>query len=86
MENLTIYNVYVEMESQEQCNRMKKLCIDNGLPYWNHKLGFEFDKFRFNEFSFAQFHKEFYIGLDEVYDVNKTKVTEEQFIELLKNK
>jgi len=24
----TIYNTYVVMESQEQCDRMKQLCID----------------------------------------------------------
>lgn len=27
----TIYNAYVEMKSQEQCNRMKQLCLDSGL-------------------------------------------------------
>ena len=30
--NKTIYNTYVVMESQEQCDRMKQVCIDNNLP------------------------------------------------------
>ena len=39
----TIYNVAVLMESQEQCNRMKQLCIDNGLPIWDDDLAFEYE-------------------------------------------
>mgnify|MGYP003402789722 FL=1 len=30
----TIYNTYVVMESQDQCDRIKQLCIDNNLPIW----------------------------------------------------
>lgn len=31
----TIYNVYVKMKSQAQCDRFKKLCIDNNLRIWD---------------------------------------------------
>lgn len=82
----TIFNVYVVMESQEQCERMKQLCIDNGLPIWNCKAGWEF----INEFkcSFTYdelYDKEFFVFIGESNQLkNKTKVTESEFIELLK--
>ena len=76
----TIYNVYVIMESQEQCDRMKQLCIDNGLLIWDIELGFELlmDEVNFN------FHidsEEFFVS-SNIED--KTQVTETEFIELLK--
>jgi len=77
-----IFNVYVEMESQEQCDRMKQLCVDNGLPIWCM-----FDKHKTDESIF------FYEGDFWVTDVesnikdiklNNTQATETEFIELLK--
>ena len=78
---LTIYNTYVVMESQEQCDRMKQLCVDNNLPIWED----EDDKdLAFTLFNLSKFFKygikEFYVG---AYTYNCTKVTEQEFINLL---
>lgn len=82
----TIYNVYVVMESQEQCERMKQLCIDYGLPIWNDDIAFSFDTDNFNYFlhsldlTFAV-----WLTLESIAEVTDfTKVTETEFIELLK--
>lgn len=90
MTKLSIYNTYVPMESQEQCDRMKQLCIDNGLPIWEANFAFDFDNaFNNDIFSFANDTKEFFIypiSGNEKDIVNKIKVTEQEFIELLKTK
>lgn len=82
----TIYNTYVEMESQEQCDRMKQLCIDNGLPIWEDEYAFTFNC-NINCFEFVDL--EFYITSCNIIPetmIGKQKVTEQEFIELLKNK
>jgi len=73
----TIYNVAVLMDSQETCDRMKQLCIDNELPIWEDEIAFLIQKSD-NDFGFGC--DCFYVGIG--YD--KTKVTESEFIELLK--
>lgn len=82
----TIYNTYVVMESQEQCDRMKQLCIDNNLPIWENV--FLFDK-RYNNL-FGKIDCDFWVTYEKsnVLEVKqyKTQVTEEEFIELLKTK
>ena len=84
MKNLTIYNVYVEMQDQAQCDRMKQLCIDNGLNYWDDYT----DAFKYVDsndvFGFDIESKDFFILPYSLEDY--TKVTEQEFIELLKNK
>ena len=75
----TIYNTYVEMESQEQCDRMKQLCIDNKLRIWDS----------FNYVMSEVKYKYFYIDLGDFCNWlensnNFDKVTEQEFIELLK--
>ena len=82
MKKLTIYNVSVEMQDQAQCDRMKQLCIDNGLSIgmdilWDYTLG--------ESFSYFNTTKTFFIMFIDNNDQN-TKVTEQEFIELLKNK
>ena len=77
----TIYEVAVPMESQEQCNRMKQVCIDNGLPIWDEGIGFRFDLEYENYFRIVI--SEFYVTFS---DLRKTIVTESEFIELLKQK
>lgn len=78
----TIFNVYVVMESQEQCDRMKQLCIDNGLPIWDNEFAFEWmdseDIFGCN------YGKEFYILPHKSCMEYDIEVTEQEFIELLK--
>jgi hypothetical protein len=77
----TIYNVAVLMDSQETCDRMKQLCLDNGLPIWDDKVGFEYDK-KYKYFRSVSYVKEFFISCRTF---NRTLVTESEFIELLKN-
>ena len=76
----SIYNVYVVMDSQDTCDRMKQLCIDNGLPIWDIELGFELLMDEVN-FSFHIDSEEFFVSSNIEY---KTQVTESEFIELLK--
>lgn len=75
----TIFNVYVEMQDQATCDRMKQLCVDNGLDYW--------DDFRFNVIP-TENHIYFYFYDGDFCNWQKiekqTKVTETEFIELLK--
>jgi len=78
----TIYNTYVVMESQEQCDRIKQLCIDNGLSYWYDEDAFEYSikENPNNSFAFGIGY-EFYVG---VYIGKNEQITEQEFIELLK--
>jgi hypothetical protein len=78
--NLTIFNVYVAMDSQETCDRMKAVCLENGLPIWKDEIAFMF----FNESdNFTYSNTEgFFISCH--YDKSKTQVTEAEFLELLK--
>lgn len=88
MKKLTIYNVYVEMQDQAQCDRMKQLCIDNELDYWKEEIGFEYYNIYPNFFS-QSLDLGFAVWLTSlsISDVTElTKVTEQEFIELLKNK
>lgn len=78
----TIYNVYVPMESQEQCDRMKQLCTDFKLAVWDASFSFEFlhDK---EVFGFD--NKSSFFIMDKVsWDCLEHKVTEAEFIKLLK--
>jgi len=80
----TIYNTYVIMESQEQCDRMKQLCIDNGLPIWEDSIAFLFST-KENVFEFL--NGEFYVTSNNSIgkDTNVNfEITEQEFIELLK--
>ena len=82
MKKLSIYEVYVLMQNQEQCNRMKQLCIDNGLPIW--KVEYSFD-FLHNKEVFGFDSKDSFFIMDKLEDDSlKTQVTESEFIELLK--
>lgn len=84
----TIYNTYVVMESKKQCDRMKQLCIDNGLPIWK-----EYKAFHFSNIYKNVFHYNFMVtGVFSVAWYSKTnikgltQITEQEFIELLKSK
>jgi len=76
----TIYNTYVVIESQEQCDRMKQLCIDNKLIYDNVTI-----ISYFREFFFYNSTEKFGVLYGAEKDENKTQVTEQEFIKLLKN-
>ena len=76
-----IYNTYVVMESQEQCDRMKQLCIDNGLKFNNNFSMFPCK----DDVSYRYFYyyaDEFCNWRGDIED--KEQITEQEFIELLK--
>ena len=80
----TIYNTYVEMQIQEQCDRMKQLCLDNKLTIWEDEIAF---KFHDEEDIFGcSDNKEFYILPHKNCMTNSFSVTEQEFIELLKTR
>lgn len=80
----TIYNTYVVMESQKQCDRMKQLCIDNGLPIPYNYKNFEMDENN-NLFHYTEWQEIFFVfsNMSNVDD-SQTQITEKEFIELLK--
>ena len=80
--NLSIYKVHVPITSQEQANRMKQLCIDNGLPIWDDEISFKMVNVD-NYFGYSVYQKQFAVWGS--YFEGETQVTEQQFIELLKN-
>jgi len=71
-----IFNVYVVMDSQATCDRMKQVCIDNGLDI--HDFTFRKD-FHFAN-NFCVFDNTF--GLWAIS--SQTQVTEQEFMNLLK--
>jgi len=80
----TIYNTYVVMESQEQCDRMKQLCIDNGLPYSKGKEDFDYDELYGNQLYYTLLSTG--DGFIILYNSeHKIEITEQEFIKLLKN-
>jgi hypothetical protein len=83
----TIFNVFVAMDSQETCDRMKAVCLENGLPIWKHSMAFDFMS-KGDVLVYSKLSEEFFImKLGTYYDVAeediKTQVTEAEFLELL---
>jgi len=70
------------MESQEQCNRMKQVCVDNGLPIWKDEID---PDLAFALFDLSKNFKwngiEFLVGYSTE---NLNQVTEQEFLQLLK--
>lgn len=83
----SIYNVFIKMESQEQCDRMKQLCIDNNLPIWEHHIGFMYDEEYGNEFYSTPISDANYKAVFGVLykSEHSNEVTEKGFIKLLKS-
>jgi len=83
----TIYNTYVKMESQEQCDRMKKLCIDNGLKIWNKDVAFKYitkEHLLIGNGSFLVYDdNDFFIANQIIFGTHK--ITEDEFIKLLQD-
>ena len=85
----TIYEVYVEMQSQAQCDRMKQLCLDNRLSIWDYDEIWEFlndGKAIFCSDNLDEFWIMQAKSNVETQTSIKKKVTEQEFIELLKNR
>lgn len=76
----SIYDVYVTVTSQEQADRLKGICLEYGLPIWNNKDSFLFIN-EYNQFSFG--YSNFWIQRKD-YVINKTQITESDFIQLAK--
>jgi len=79
----SIYEVYVPMVDQAQCDRMKQVCIDNGLPYWKISFAFRFSK-PSHVFGYDSGSKTFFVwSVDDEED--SIQVTEKKFLQLLSN-
>jgi len=76
-----IFNVYVAMDSQETCDRMKAVCLENRLkiPYYHN--------------AFTYFNSMYFMYMSDGFSVDSfngkpkkgyTQVTEAEFLELLK--
>lgn len=78
----TIFNTCVEVTSQEQANRLKQVCIDNGLKTWIDKIAFRFDGIEFDPI----FEYEIPYGF-AVYNnrgnITKKLINESEWLELL---
>jgi hypothetical protein len=85
----TIYNTYIVLQSQKQCNSLIKLVKNNKLPCDIRLSLFSFDNDRPVVFSFSrpfnQFFSYYKSGLKYDY-ITKTEVTEQEFRKLLKAK
>jgi hypothetical protein len=84
----TIFTVAVPMQDQAQCDRMKAVCLENGLPIWVDDVGFSYIDgcvFAYNKNPVV---KEFYCLkaqiIIEEFTEGYTQVTEAEFLELLK--
>jgi len=81
MKKLSIFEVCVAMQDQSQCNRMKAVCLDNGLSIWEDEDAFLYTNKKCN-LTYFNNCAEFWITSNDVS--SKTQVTEAEFIELLK--
>lgn len=77
----TIFNTYIEVESQEQADRLKQVCIDNELKVFDD---FEFKKlnrpYKYFEYFDGEFCNWLYPSEESI------QITEPEWMELLKNK
>jgi len=89
---LSIYEVYVNIEGQPQADRMKQICIDYGLPYWDDEIAFIHDynvaglRSTTSVFCYSKSNKEFavYSELPNIRPL-ETQVTEAEFLKLVEN-
>lgn len=88
---LTIHNVYINVKDQPQADRLKQVCIDYGLPYWDDEIAFIHDynvaglRSTTSVFCYSKSNEEFavYSELPNIRPL-ENEVTEEQFMNLLK--
>jgi len=86
MKQPSIFEVYVNVTSQEQADRLKQVCINNELPIWDDLIAFELGISE-NWFEFTQDENEFLITVGNIVgetEFSKTEITESEFMELLK--
>jgi len=79
--NQKIYTIQIQMTCQDDCNRMKQICVDYKLRYWKSSIAFQYwydtDVFEYSEIQ----------GFG-IYSNQKLlePITIEQFLELLNEK
>ena len=82
----SIYEIYVPVTSQEQADRLKAICIEYGLPIWEHKVAFMCESEE-NWLEYIRSQKQFYVTVSNNeftnFD-NKTPITESEFLLLAK--
>jgi hypothetical protein len=77
----TIYNTFIRVKSQEQCDRLKQFCAENGLPTWDDfSFITEIHKRKYDLFYFYDGYFCNYLKLDGDFE----EVTEVEWMELLK--
>jgi hypothetical protein len=87
---LSIYDVYVKVTDQEQADRLKQVCLVNGLPIWDDEEAFLADNWHdIVAFTYVSESKQFYVinpynGLKWFEKNRKTEILESEFIELIK--
>lgn len=80
----TIFNTCVEVTSQEQANRLKQVCIDNGLQIWDSEIAFRFDGINVEPIFEFDYQEEDGFGIYNSHGtVEKLYVTESEWMELL---
>lgn len=77
---LTIYNTTVPVTSQEQVDRLKQACIDNGLPILDKNTSFEYAKGYDNYFFYFEWAFRI-LWLD--FEPISIIITESEWMELL---
>jgi len=81
----TIFTVAVPMQDQTQCDRMKAVCLENGLETSNYDDAFTFNSeykyFAYGMCNFWIMRYNFWYIID---GKDYTQVTEAEFLELLK--
>ena len=76
----TIFNTFVEVTSQEQANRLKQVCIDNGLPIWDSGVAFNVNGMY--KWFFCNLNNEFFIR-NLAFVEQEHKITESEWMKLL---
>lgn len=77
----TIFNTCVKVTSQEQCDRLRQICIDNSLSLWSSEIAFRFDGTQANPT--FEFSGEGFGVFDNFWHDTKNDVTEHEWLELL---
>jgi hypothetical protein len=78
----TIYNTFIRVTSQEQCDRLKQVCIDNRLQIWDFSESFDFEGVNSEPVFTCCSDGDFAIYND--YELTgETQVTEAEWMQLL---
>jgi len=80
--NQKIYNIQIQMTCQADADRMKQICLDYSLKYWDDEIAFQYwgelDKFLYTETDG--------FGVYTTRWSDNEPITIEQFLEILNEK